>query len=831
MSQIPPAALLHLREADVVRLCGLEAAAAGLDAVARHVVIRAQRQDSRLEATVESAQQCHVWIDAPDDHLSSLRFGCDCLVMSGAGPGSLGCEHVAAVLTAWIRTPAMFSTPRAAATSSAGDAQAIDTLTLSSQPVARVGNPPQPQERLTQPKLLSPPAAKRSRANLTLANELDRLSSHELLDLARRVLGLDPSKNDDTTTSREPLNLDEVRLLLAVHLRDPHKLSSLLDRLDANARLLLGDILSMGGAVTSADLDALAERSDRSPEALRAEVAVLARHGLLYHVSGSVSGVPSPSESRGYAHGQIAGWRVPQELIRLLRDALPPSLPTLPTRDAYGPPLLAALAHSGDSTQERRPARVVRASPSLLLLTLALLAHAPRPYNPLTPHSSPTPPTNPRNVGERDSQHMPSLPLQPHHSGAHAFPLMPGDLAPQVFAEFARTANVPAGLARMARRLLLWARDSDSGAALLDLAVVPPPERIIALRNAFQVWRSAEAPAELADLAPNNAPVRLRLDHTHEALRPATLAAEARDARISVLRLLGHLAPDAWHTFDDLLDLLWRVRPLFLRGRQQTYSTPAWWLERSGERRPLRPTVRAEWLAAEGAYIRMLLSGPLHWFGAFDLAYDITTLARASDTTNHPAAFRLNAIGRYLLSDDHAATQYEAEAQVTLASLTADWGAPIVPTREGRIAVQPLAPPSANLFATLSNWARPHAVASKRIIYALAPDLACEMFDRGIAPDVLLTSLRAVDPVTGPRAAAAVEPQLRAWRAEYGKSRILAGWTLIEAQDEAALVEALATVPDLAARCHRIAPSIALIPPDDVPGLEAALARRGYAVQ
>ena len=824
MSQIPPAALLHLREADVVRLCGLEAAARGLDAVARHAVIHARRHNSRLEATVESDQAHHVWVDASHDQLSSLCFGCDCPVMSGAGPGSLGCEHVAAVLTAWIRTPATFSTPHAATTTPAGSTQVDGTAASSSNPVSHSSNPPPPQERLTQPTLLSPPAARRSRANLTLANELDRLSSHELLDMARRVLGLDRSRNGDATTSRETLNLDEMRLLLAAHLRDPHKIASLLDRLDANARLLLGDILSMGGAVTSADLESLAGRSDRSPEALRAEIAVLARHGLLYYVSGA----PSPAAgSGGHARGQIAGWRVPQELVPVLRDALPPSLPSLPTRDTYGPPLLA---HSGNSSPERRPARVMRASPSLLLLTLALLAHAPRPYNPLTPHTSPAPATNPRNAGDRESQRAPSLPLQPHYSGARAFPLMPGDLAPQVLAEFARAANVPAGLARMARRLLLWARDSDSGAALLDLAVVPAPERIIALRNAFQVWRSAEAPAELADLAPDNAPVRLRLDHTHEALRPAILAAEARDARISVLRLLGRLAPDAWHTFDDLLDLLWRVRPLFLRGHQQTYSTPAWWLERPGERRPLRPTVRAEWLAAEGAYIRALLSGPLHWFGAVDLAYDITVPPRESDAAVLPAAFRLTTIGRYLLAGDHAATQAEAEAQSALASHTLDWGAPLVPTRERRLAVQPLAPASANLLATLSSWARPHAVASRRIIYALAPDLACEMFDRGIMADVLLTCLRAVDPVTGPRAASAVEPQLRAWRAAYGHSRIQTGWALIEAQDEAALVEALATLPDLAARCRRIAPSIALVPPGDVPGLESALAHRGYAV-
>src|SRR5437879_7499511 len=109
MSQIPPAALLHLREADVVRLCGLEAAARGLAAVAGHAALHPRRENARLEATVEIGQPRHVWIDASDGQSVALRFGCDCPDMSAATPGSLGCEHVAAVLTAWIRTPATFS--------------------------------------------------------------------------------------------------------------------------------------------------------------------------------------------------------------------------------------------------------------------------------------------------------------------------------------------------------------------------------------------------------------------------------------------------------------------------------------------------------------------------------------------------------------------------------------------------------------------------------------------------------------------------------------------------------------------------------------------------
>lgn len=813
MSHIPPAALLHLREADVVRLCGLEAAARGLDAVARHAVLYPRRENTRLEATVEIGQPHHVWIDTPDDQSVPLRFGCDCPNMSAATPGSLGCEHIAAVLTAWIRAPATFSMPPATIPIP-GDAPAT-----SSRMPPQSDHPSQPSEHLTQPKLLSPPPTKRPRGGLTLADELARLSAHDLLDLARRTLGIDP----DAQASRESPNLEELRLLLATHLRDPRKLSPLLDRLDAYARLLLSDIATMGGAVTSADLDALAQRGNRSSEALRAGVAVLARHGLLFHVPGAQ---PLPA-SGAPARSNISGWRVPTEVLPVLHDILPLTLPALPTRDAYGPPLLT---RPGESSPTLRPARVVRASPALLLLTLALLAHAPRPFNPLTLHAPSTPPAIPPGPAPGESQRPALSSHQAHYASARAFPLVPGDLAPHVIAEFARSANVPSGLARLARRTLLWARDGGSHAALLDLATLPASERVIALRNAFQVWRSAEVPVELADLAPDNAPVRLRLDHTHEALRPAILAAEACEARSTVLRLLGRLAPDTWHSIDDLLDLLWRLCPLFLRARQQTYSTPAWWLERPDDRRPLRPMLPNEWRAAEGEYIRALLAGPLHWFGIVDLAHDAATPTATTGPTALPTGFRLTPIGHYLLSDDRAAAQYEAEARVSLASLTPDWGAPLVPTREGHLAVQPLAATNPDLLATVGGWARPTAIAGRRVIYALAPDLACEMFNCGVAPDVLLVYLRAIDSATGPRAAASIEAQLQAWHTAYGRSCIEIGWTLIEAQDEATLVEALATVPDLVTRCRRLAPSIALVPSDAAPTLEATLTRRGYAV-
>jgi hypothetical protein len=74
-----------------------------------------------------------------------------------------------------------------------------------------------------------------------------------------------------------------------------------------------------------------------------------------------------------------------------------------------------------------------------------------------------------------------------------------------------------------------------------------------------------------------------------------------------------------------------------------------------------------------------------------------------------------------------------------------------------------------------------------------------------------------------------VTSRLGDWRQRYGRTSIAHGWTLVEARDEATLREALAYVPEIAARCRQLGPSLALAPLADAEALREALGRRGYA--
>lgn len=153
------------------------------------------------------------------------------------------------------------------------------------------------------------------------------------------------------------------------------------------------------------------------------------------------------------------------------------------------------------------------------------------------------------------------------------------------------------------------------------------------------------------------------------------------------------------------------------------------------------------------------------------------------------------------------------------------------PAREGALAAHPLAA-GAEMLDAIEVWARPEAVADGRLIYRLAADRACAAFDAGVLPDALLVRLDQLDARagTGTPVAPAVRARLEAWRAAYGASRIEGGWALLEARDAAVLAEALAALPEVAARCLRIGSSVALVPDDDAPALRAALARRGFQV-
>jgi hypothetical protein len=757
MSQSPPPSLLRLQEKDVVRLCGLVAAGQGLDLAIHLQVTTCRRAGARLEATVEEAgQTCLTWVELPGDLLpDAMRWGCARDAAGGAPAGTFGCPHVAALLSAWIRQPEDFvavdNEPESALEVNASAADAA--------------------EALTRPVLAAMASEQWRHGVASLADDLRRLSATELLDRARRVLGTQPETDE------------LARLHLEHTLRDPVLLSALVSRLDPSAARLLAELELLDGVLTAGELEDIARRGGRPIGALQAELHALEQHALLFPAPGRFEG------ASGQARHALAGWRVPSEIRAGL--ALPLPAAVLPLPHLQGLPNLHAGANAG--SKGARP-QLRGADPHGLVLALALLARAPAPLGPLS---------HPLRDGES---------RQIRGATTNALTMVAGDISPERLAVLARRAGLPAGMTRMARRVLLWARERNAAHPLLDLAGVPPKERAPVLRGGFALWLDAESPAELADLdlAPGN--IRVRYDPNHPAFRPAALAREVAEARTFCARLITLAQPGAWYALADLLDLVWRIRPFFLRGHQRTYATPCWWLETTGGRM-LRPANHEEWLVGEGAYLAQMVRGPFHWWGALDLALD-----RAGEVK----AFRLTSFGATLLRRaDHV-----AEGEGTLEVETTPT---LLPIREGSLAVEPLSAGS-GLLDLLGTWARPVAIVRRRLLYTLSPDLAARAFDHGHTPEGLLALLRDLGGATGPRAAEAMAAPLGTRRASYGRARLAEGMALLEAKDEAVLAEALASAPELALRVHRLSPSAVLVPPSEVEALRAILKKRGFEI-
>ncbi len=746
MTQPTPATLLRLREADVVRFCGLAAAASGLELDTRRAVRQASRDGACLAGVVEDGGSLQVWWEHPPaGGPAAPRWRCDRDAPTGSTP-SLCCAHIAALLTSWMRAPSDFTAP----------AQA--PLPSADQPAAE-------PKRVRQPALLSEPPA--SVAPTSLHELLQRLAPDDLAALARRVLGDEPHER-------------EARAELERRLSNPASLAALVERLERTPREVFAGLALLGGVATAADLDGWAQRASQAPSVYRAAATTLQRNGLLFPAIGG----PAAQPAHGHGWRDVKGWRIPAEV----RAAYTPRLPLdeLPQGGTSGQPLLAAQGQA-----PRAAPRVEAGTARALCSALALLARAPAPANPLAsaqPHVA-----------------------APSHSHAIALPLVgaPADLPQATQAEVARAAALPPALLALARRVMLWGRDAGVS---LDLATLPHAEWPVALRLGFQLWRDAETPFELADLALGGV-VRAGFDTTSPAFRPAAVAAEIRDGRAFVVRALAMARPGAWYALDAFVDLLWRVNPLFLRVRQQAFSAPAWWLERLAPRRPLRPTLHDEWLAAEGEYVRMVVTGALHWWGILDLAVE--------PGSRVPRAFRLTDLGAYLLAE-HANGSPQTMVAV-------DWGPPALLTRDGFLSVHPLAAGPA-LLAALDPWASVVRIAGGRLVYAFVPERVCAAFDEGRTPTALVAALRALASTASARAAEGVERRLDEMRAEYGTARLYSGWALIEGRDEATLAEALAASPAVAARMRRLAPTVALAAPADAATFEAILRRRGLAV-
>lgn len=747
MDDVLPVALLHLREAEVVRLCGLARAARGQDWARAGKVHQAERSAGTLRATVlEGGAARAVQARFSDSGLDAW----DC-VCSPAAPDQTSsslairppCEHVAALLSLWVRKPEQFRRAERAADDSAASVPA-------------------------------------RRTPLALA-EADKAADEAA---AAPVV-------PDSPVPALVHNFSMPVPMLAPNGAD-------LERLDEPLRPLLNLLALSGGSVTVQEAQRLFVRLELGePEVALAALERLQEAGFVQPVFAAAS--PSSIPKQAAATGNQTGWAIPDAVLSHILRVVP----------------LEPLSEAPDLAQPAPGLTVQRADlvlPRLLVLLAAQVVDRSVPE----PQTAASQPPALHSLVDVDAtladQWAPRLEVSPEQARFGLALLRALGMLPQTAAAWTREQRAaalarPPFSAEQARELLL---------RVYRLALARPAAEVA--RDLFAQWLHAESARELVEL--RDAGVRVAWQRERESRHAPNIAAENLAARRFIVDLLRWVPAGRWWSFSSLVEFVWRFQPGFLRGRQQTFLRPQWWLERLPGGQPLAMDERAAWRQAEGRYIALLLRRALCWLGVVELALD---------EQGRLKGFRVTPLGAFLLG-----TAARGKSGVPMSANAPSPPERPEPERPDALQVQDDGILLAALDALpmerlemLLWWCEPAGATATALRFRPSARAFAAALDAGQDLAAWRAWLRALPPSA---ALTALLDDIERWAARYGQVRLVDGATLLEVIDPALLPELEATL-DLARQYidHRLAPGLAVLRSDAVVALLEELRRRGYS--
>lgn len=300
---------------------------------------------------------------------------------------------------------------------------------------------------------------------------------------------------------------------------------------------------------------------------------------------------------------------------------------------------------------------------------------------------------------------------------------------------------------------------------------------------------------------------RRRLAHPNQSyyspyntLTRDNLDARLVDARRFLVRLLELLPTDVWLSVESLQEVVWKLWPDFLYGRER-YATAGtrdrfWWLEADGRRLDVKRF--ADWRRGPGAVVVALVAGPLHWLGLADLA----------GPAEHPRAFRLRPACRLL-----SASPPPVGSDLAQVAIGPGLDVRVSPGHDDPAIHELLA-----MFGTLRE------ASPRGFVYTLTIEGVRASFEAGHTADDLLASLRA----RTDRVPEEFQATLLRWWEAYGRLRLYEGLTLLEFADDFVLPELLAATGLRQQIVYQFSPRLVAIDPGGAEALIGELRRRGY---
>ncbi|HZW04393.1 MAG TPA: helicase-associated domain-containing protein [Anaerolineaceae bacterium] len=253
-------------------------------------------------------------------------------------------------------------------------------------------------------------------------------------------------------------------------------------------------------------------------------------------------------------------------------------------------------------------------------------------------------------------------------------------------------------------------RDLLYAARLLDAHGLPLPEPT----RAFLEAPRAQALALLSESWANSAEFN-DLRHVPGLVLEGEWHNDPLAARRSLMDLLSHLPQEAWWSLASFVDAVRENRPDFQRPAAGDYQS--WFIRKAGSEDYLRGF--SAWDEVDGALIRQIITGPMHWLGFFDLS------APAEDAP--PAAFRPTAWAAELWSGRPPAKLSDEDGRVSVYA-------------DGRIRVPRLTPRAVRYqIARFSAW---QAGAGEEYRYRITPDSLERAGHQGLKPAHLVALLK-----------------------------------------------------------------------------------------
>lgn len=304
--------------------------------------------------------------------------------------------------------------------------------------------------------------------------------------------------------------------------------------------------------------------------------------------------------------------------------------------------------------------------------------------------------------------------------------------------------------------------------------------------------------------------------------RPEQLYGELAEFQYQVTRVLACLPDDRWVNIEEITAVLRPIWRCFDR-RETSPSTaaypsqrkPAWFLAENG--RFLDTAKRDEdWDKAQGAFIRQMIQGPLHWLGLVDVSLVGEELVAfrprgLADLFWERVETRPLPVRKAGAAAEEG--KEEAETAVSISEFT--------------IVVDPAAL-SAQAHNYLDNLARLEEAVPGRFVYRLDVAAVHQAFEAGETLHGLLAEWEELLPLAMP---ASIRQKLSDWWRAYGRVRLYQDVTVIEFGDEYALAEMKAATSLEKHIIAEISPRLALIPEKTVASLVAELEKAGYTPQ